>query len=355
MNEKTETNIALADPSSEATKIEQTRAIAEVQGALVVAQQKPRSTSKAYAMAMESCKMMALAEKAFFSFPRGGKTVTGESIHLAVELARCWGNIGYGIKELSRDDDLRSSEMQAYAWDLEANTRPDTTFIVPHRRSTRRGVVDLTDVRDVYENNANMGARRVREMIFRVLPLWLVEDAKAACYKTLQEGGGVPIEKRRALCIQNFSGLGVTEELLAEKIGKPMSKATDLEIANLGVAFMSIKRGEINADDFLEGTGAAQLTKELAQASKESPPPPSGEKGPSPDAATALPEGGQQNSPGDGSNPDLKTVLDTIAIAPDLAGLDAYVADLGDVFPADQGEIKAAIEAKRSELCLAAG
>jgi hypothetical protein len=50
-----------------------------------------------------------MAETAFYSYPRGGQTVSGASIRFAEELARCWGNIEYGIKELSRDKD--KSEM----------------------------------------------------------------------------------------------------------------------------------------------------------------------------------------------------------------------------------------------------
>ncbi len=250
-------------PASEATKIEQSRAIAEVQGALVVAQNRPRDVSKAHAAIIESCGMDRLAERAFFSFPRGGKTVQGPTVHLARELARCWGNIDYGIKELSRDDDTGTSEMLAFAWDLETNTRAENIFIVPHRRTTQQGVRYITDVRDVYENNANMGARRVREMILGVLPPWLVEDAKATCRKTLEHGGGAPIERRRSLCIQSFEKQGVSREVLEAKIGKSMDLATALEVANLGVALRSLLDGELSRDDFLDGTEAAQLTEDL--------------------------------------------------------------------------------------------
>ncbi len=142
-----------------------------------------------------SCSRRSLAEQAFFRFPRGGEQVTGESVHLARELARCWGNLQYGIKELRRDDEFGQSEMLAFAWDV-ADQHPlrQTTFIVPHLRDTRGGAERLTDVRDIYENNANMGARRVREMIFAILPAGSPRKPSAICYRTLDgdDGGTLP-------------------------------------------------------------------------------------------------------------------------------------------------------------------
>ena len=93
------------------TAVEQSRAIAEVQAAVVVAQQMPRDIDRAVREMQRSCGQNSLAEKAFFRFPRGkdpdtGKTlyVSGPSVQVARELARCFGNLQYGIVELRRDD-----------------------------------------------------------------------------------------------------------------------------------------------------------------------------------------------------------------------------------------------------------
>jgi hypothetical protein len=71
----------------------------------------------------ESCSQKGLAERAFFRYSRGGSQITGPSVHLARELARCFGNVQYGIAELRRDDEHGESEMQAFAWDVQTNTR----------------------------------------------------------------------------------------------------------------------------------------------------------------------------------------------------------------------------------------
>src|SRR5262245_12533080 len=88
----------------QATAIEQSRAVAEVQAAVIVAQQRPRNVNAAVNEMRAACQQPGLAERAFFRYSRGGGQVSGATIHLARELARCWGNIQYGIAELRRDD-----------------------------------------------------------------------------------------------------------------------------------------------------------------------------------------------------------------------------------------------------------
>ena len=138
--------------------VESSRAIAEAQGKLMISKSFPRNYTSAYAQAIEACKRKSFAEKAFYSYPRGGESVNGVTIRFAEEMARAYGNLDYGIKELSHDKG--KSEMQAYCWDLETNTISQQNFTVEHIRETRKGNIDLTSQRDVDELNANHGARR---------------------------------------------------------------------------------------------------------------------------------------------------------------------------------------------------
>ena len=236
---------------SQATSVEQSRAVAQVHAAMLVAQQAPRDVEAAIRAMESSCRRPELAERAFFRFKRGGATVAGPSIHLARELARCWGNVDHGIAELSQDREAGQSEMVAFAWDLEANVRGSNTFVVPHVRDARGEQVALVDVRDVYENNANLGARRLREMIFSVLPPWFVETAKDLCMKTLENGGGIPIEQRRTKCITGFDEIGVSRAQLEERVGRPVADWTVHDVVLLGQVFTSICRSEVRvADEF---------------------------------------------------------------------------------------------------------
>lgn len=268
---------ALSSPApyhgSQATTIEQSRAVAEVQAMVVVAQRMPRDVTRALQQIKESCGLMTLAERAFYKFPRGGQNVTGPSIQLATELARCWGNITYGVSELARSDERGESEMLAFAWDVQTNVRPSTTFIVPHKRDKRGGAEILTDMRDIYENNANNAARRLREMIFRALPSWLVADAQEWCRETLERGDSeVPLPKRIASAVEAFAGLGISRERIEAKLGTKIDAITPVDLANLKVSYASLKRGEIEAEDEFPSVKAAALTDTLAK--DETPPPP---------------------------------------------------------------------------------
>lgn len=241
-----------ANGVSQATAIEQSRVVAEVQAAVLVAQQNRRNKAFATEEMWDATSRRSFAERAFFKFPRGGQSVSGPSIHLARELARCWGNIQFGVTELRRDDANGVSEMQAYAWDLETNARNSTTFIVPHKRDTQQGAKELVDMRDIYENNANNGARRLREAIFAVLPGWFVDEAQARCRAALAEGDKADtrtLAQRIAASIQAFeSKIGVTRGQLEAKIGRPSSQWTEHDLGELAVSFRSVQNNEVPRD-----------------------------------------------------------------------------------------------------------
>ena len=232
----------------QATAVEQSRAIAEVQAAIVVAQQCPRNVSRAIDDMRESCRRKELADRAFFRFPKGGKPVTGPSIHLARELARVWGNIQYGVAELRRDDEYGQSELLAFAWDVQTNSRCSSVFINPHRLYSG-GKAQLTELRDIYDNNANVGARRVREAIFAVLPAWFAEEAQDLCARTVADGGGIPLPQRVANAIEVFGNLGITVPQLEAKVGAPSGKWTDQDVAQLRIIRQSLMRGEVRKEE----------------------------------------------------------------------------------------------------------
>jgi hypothetical protein len=233
----------------QATAVEQARAEAEVKAAVVVAQQCPRDTVLARNQMIESCEQIELANRAFFRYSRAGNQITGASIHLARELARCWGNVQYGIAEMRRDDVAGESEMMAFAWDVQTNTRSSTTFIVPHVRDTRSGSFKLTDTRDIYENNANMGARRVREAIFAILPPWFTEQAKAVCNAAIEKGDGTPLPDRIAGYLAAYEKAGISKRQLEDKVGVRVENWTARDVAALAVVWRSLVARESTREE----------------------------------------------------------------------------------------------------------
>lgn len=242
--------------------IEASRAIAEAQGKLVIAKRFPRDEVAAYAKAMEACQRPTMAAKAFYSFPRGGQTVEGPTIRFAEELARCWGNIDYGIKELSQDDG--KSEMQAYAWDLETNAQSVQNFTNPHQREQGKKMVTLTSQRDIYENNANMATRRLRSRILAILPSWFVEDAIAECKKTLTGKNDMPLIDRVKNMVVAFAKLGVTQEQIEKRLKRKIDTMNADDFTTFIGIYNAIKQGESKIADWFESNPvASELTSEL--------------------------------------------------------------------------------------------
>ena len=242
--------------------IEASRAIAEAQGKLVIAKRFPRDEVEAYAKAMEACQRPTMAAKAFYSFPRGGQTVEGPTIRFAEELARCWGNIDYGIKELSQDDG--KSEMQAYAWDLETNAQSVQNFTNPHQREQGKKMVNLTSQRDIYENNANMATRRLRSRILAILPSWFVEDAIEECKKTLAGRNDTPLIDRVKKMVVAFAKIGVTQEQIEKRLKKKIDTMNADDFVEYTGIYNAIKQGESKIAEWFESDPiASDLTNEL--------------------------------------------------------------------------------------------
>lgn len=248
--------------------IEASRAIAEAQGKLVIAKRFPRDEVQSYAKAMEACQRPTMAAKAFYSFPRGGQTVEGPTIRFAEELARCWGNIDYGIKELSQDDG--KSEMQAYAWDLETNAQSVQNFTNPHQREQGKKMVTLTSQRDIYENNANMATRRLRSRILAILPAWFVEDAIAECKKTLAGQNDTPLIDRVKKMVVQFAKLGVTQEMIEKRLKRKVDTMTSDDFVEYVGIYNAVKGGESKIADWFDAQKeASNLTEALKGETEE--------------------------------------------------------------------------------------
>ena len=239
---------------SQATAIEQARAVAEVAAAVRVAKDFPRDVADATRQMLDACQSLDLAERAFYRVPNRGN---GPSVHLAREMARCFGNIQHGIVELRRDDLKHESEVQAFAWDVQNNTRSVRSFIVPHARMAGGKRQALVDLGDITNNNNNAGARAVRETIFTVLPVGFREQAMEACRARLKQGDGSPLDERVASALRGWQAvLGISQQALEDKLGKPSNDWDEGDLATLVVLWSSIQQGDATvADEFPTDAG----------------------------------------------------------------------------------------------------
>lgn len=262
---------------SQATAVEQSRAVAEVAAAVQVAQMNPRDMNRAWAEMKAACSRLGLAEKAFYNVRNRG---SGPSVHLARELARIWGNVDYGVHELHRDDARGLSEVRAFAWDQQTNVRSSRTLQVPHARMASGERRALTDLGDIYLNNQNIGARAVREAIFTVLPADFVAEAQDICRATIQRGDGKPLPERIADVIAYFrSEFAIDVPRIETFVGRKRGQWTAADLADLSVAAGSIRRGETHAEDLFPD----QVTNEDIQAQAARSRRPKAEQPPAPE------------------------------------------------------------------------
>ena len=220
----------------------------EVQGAIFMAKQFPRDEYAAIGRIERMCERMSLAEQATYSYPRGGKQVTGPSIRLAEAIAQAWGNIDCGVIELENKNG--ASELMAYAWDLETNTRVTKMFKVKHVRDTKKGSSALTDSRDIYEATANFGARRLRACILSVIPGDVVERAVDVCKETVTNKDKTPIADRIKKLEKAFKELKITKEQLEEYAQRNLNEFGREEIFALQGVFKAIRDGQAKAEDY---------------------------------------------------------------------------------------------------------
>ena len=231
-------NNALATPRGTIADMVVSRQAQEVQAAMVIAKKFPRNEFESFNRIMKACQRKGLAEKSMYEYPRGGERVTGPSIRLAEAMAQSWGNIDFGIIELEQRNG--ESQVMANAWDLETNTRQAKIF-------------PLTAPRDIYEQVANYGARRLRACILGVIPGDVIEAAIAQCGKTLAGENGEPLEDTvRAIAGTFEREYGVTVAMLEKFIGCKIESFTMQNLIRLKKVYMSLRDGMADREDYFD-------------------------------------------------------------------------------------------------------
>ena len=233
------------------TEMVVSRQAQEVQAAMVIAKKFPRDEVDSYNRIMRSCQRASLAEQSMYEYPRGGTKVTGPSIRLAEAMAQNWGNIDFGIIELEQKNG--ESQVMAYAWDLETNTRQTKIFSVPHVRGTKKGNVPLTDPRDIYEMVANQGARRLRACILGIIPGDVIDAAIGQCQETLTKGQKEPlIDRVRKMAKAFEDAYSVTLPMIEKYLGCNSDAFSENDFIRLKNVYKSLRDGMAKREDYFE-------------------------------------------------------------------------------------------------------
>ena len=241
-------------PAGSLVSVEQQRAIAEVQARMIIARANPRDPIRCMDLILQDCTRPSLAQGALYQYARGGTAISGPSIRLAESMARRWGNIASGIKEISRDDGY--SECVAYAWDLETGYYDERQFQIRHWRDTKGGGYRLTDERDIYELIANMGQRRKRAVLLTIIPGDVTEAATDQCEQTLNASADTSPAALKKM-VSAFAQFGVTPQQIATRCQCHIDAIRPAQVVQLSKIFASLKDGMSAPGDWFEGAPSA--------------------------------------------------------------------------------------------------
>jgi hypothetical protein len=238
-----------------------TRESQEVQAAVFMAKRFPRDENFALSRINQSCQRKGLAEKAIYTYPKGGQNVTGPSIRLAEAIAQAWGNIQCGVVELEQRPG--ESLCMSYCWDIETNFRDSKVFAVSHSIQTKKGTKMLTDPREIYEHVANQGARRKRACILAVIPKDVVDSAMEACQRTLAAAYKEPLIDRLRKMVNVFQNeFSIPLESIEKYMGYKLDSFTEMDMVTLRGVYTALKEGASKREDYFDLPKAAALPEE---------------------------------------------------------------------------------------------
>lgn len=190
------------------------------------------------------------AKTCTYSVPRGGKAITGPSVHLAKILAQVWGNLRIEAKVVAVDATQVTSE--AVCFDLENNLAIKTQV---KRSIMGRSGRFSEDMVTVTGNAANSIA--LRNAVLSVIPRAIVDKVYNAAKATIT--GDVSdknklLVKRKQVFDGLMEGLGLTEKEVLSAIGKAsvdFVTADDLVVL-IGIG-TAIKDGDTTVEEAFKG------------------------------------------------------------------------------------------------------
>lgn len=180
-----------------------------------------------------------------YSLPRGGKSITGPSVHLAKILSQVWGNLRVEAKVVAVDHSTITS--QSVCFDLENNL----AIKVEVKRSimTRNGRMN-EDMITVTGNAANSIA--LRNAVLSVIPKAVVDKVYNAAKQTITGdlSDETKLIKKRKIVLDKFKDeYGVNENEVLAVIGKAsITNITADDIVTLIGIGQAIKDGDTTVE-----------------------------------------------------------------------------------------------------------
>ena len=248
--------------------------------ATAVSVQQPRNLDKIIKAVMVEAQHAG--ENFYYGWGEGKDRIEGESVGLALCVAREWGNCAVDTK--------LEETPEAYLFtgifiDLERGF----TITRKYRQSKNHKVYGKMDEERKADIRFQIGqSKAIRNVVQAAVPKWLMKDAREAAKKAVVDG--ITHEGLKAAIEKSFSFLkrhGVDEERILAKMGKTAAELTAEDIADIRTACAAINNGEATTEECfpkVEPKVTKSPDKEPVKGKAETPSPAKNEPSPIPEA-----------------------------------------------------------------------
>ena len=241
---------------------------ANVDSQVATAKQYPRDISRSLNNSIAMATMdYSTAQSCGYALPRGGKPITGPSVHLAKLIVSNWGNMRAEAKVVQITDKQVIS--RGTCWDLENNVA--TAFEVRRSIVGKNGKRFSDDMITVTGNAANSIA--YRNAVFSVIPKAITDKVYQAAqhFITGDLSDEEKLVARRKKCIDFFKDeYGITENEVVMLCGKQtVNQIKADQIALLLGITQSLKDGDTTVEEVMRPYRSEENKKTIADKAAE--------------------------------------------------------------------------------------
>ena len=241
---------------------------ANVDVQVATAKQFPRNVTRA----IQNSIVMATidpetAQMMRYALPRGGKPITGPSVHLAKLIVSNWGNVRAEAKVVQITDSQVVS--RGTCWDLENNVA--TAIEVRRNIKGKNGQRFSDDMITVVGNAATSIA--FRNAVFSVIPKAVTDKVYRAAQECITGdlSDEAKLLQKRTNCRKFFNDeYGITEEEVIKLCGKQtVNQIKADEIALMLGIYQSLKDGDTTVEEVMEPIRKEKKKDDIAAAAAE--------------------------------------------------------------------------------------
>ena len=202
-----------------------------------------------------------------YALPRGGKPITGPSVHLAKWIVSNWGNMRAEAKVVQITDSQVVS--RGTCWDLENNVA--TAIEVRRNIKGKNGQRFSDDMITVVGNAANSIA--FRNAVFSVIPKAVTDKVYRAAQECITGdlSDEAKLLQKRTNCLKFFNDeYGITEEEVIKLCGKQtVNQIKAEEIALMLGIYQSLKDGDTTVEEVMKPIRKEKKKDDIAAAAAE--------------------------------------------------------------------------------------